>query len=131
MICNCNSCPYVHKTTALTADGVLTVTNPNNIGNFDPFCLIVTIDPNSVITGAPVETTITINGTAVPIWDIWGYPVTTDRLKSRCRYKGRYVIPTGGTTHLTLTSIPADPEDILRTISLTGNTSASTTTSEG
>ncbi|MBQ8677248.1 MAG: hypothetical protein IJ529_02120 [Alphaproteobacteria bacterium] len=99
MACNCN-CPYKHTTTALTAAGVLTVTNPNNVGNFDKFCLILTINPDSVITGVPVDYTVTINGTAVPIWDRWGYPITTDRLCTRKCYVGRYI--ESATPHLTL-----------------------------
>lgn len=99
MACNCN-CPYKHTTTALTAAGLLTVTNPNNVGNFDKFCLVLTINPDSVIVGVPVDYTITINGTAVPIWDRWGYPITTDRLCTRKCYVGRYI--ESATPHLTL-----------------------------
>lgn len=100
---SCCSCEYLHKTTALTTAGVLTVTNPNNIGEFDRFCLVLTINPDSIITGAPAEYTVTINGTAVPIWDIYGLPITTDVLCTRKVYKGRYI---GGTTpHVTLTNV--------------------------
>lgn len=95
----CN-CPYKHTTTALSAAGLLTVTNATNVGNFECFRLILTICPDSVITTAPVDYTITINGTAVPIWDKWGYPITTDRLLTRTCYKGRYV--ESETPHLTL-----------------------------
>ena len=97
MTCNCS---HLHKTTALSTAGLLTVTNPNNVGNFDPFCLILTICPNSVITGAAVDYTVTVNGTAVPIWDRWGYPITTDRLSTRTLYKGRYI--ESETPHITL-----------------------------
>ena len=103
MACNCN-CPYMHRTSAISAAGVLTVTNSTNVGNFDPFCLIVSINPDAVITGAPVATTVTINGTAVPIVDKWGYPVTTDILGvCRTKYKGRYV--ESATPHVTLTDV--------------------------
>lgn len=97
MACNC---PYVHTTTALSTAGLLTATNATNVGNFECFKLILTINPDSVITTAPVDYTITINGTAVPIWDKWGYPITTDRLRTRTCYKGRYV--ESATPHLTL-----------------------------
>jgi len=104
MTCNCNNCPYVHKTTAISATGLLTVTNANNVGNFDPFCLIMTINPDSVITTAPAEVTVTINGSAVPVLDIWGYPITTDVLGTcRSKYKGRYV--DSETPHITLTNV--------------------------
>lgn len=96
MTCNCN----IHKTTALSTAGLLTVTNPNNVGNFDCFKLILTICPNSVITGAAVPYTVTINGTAVPIVDRWGYPITSDRLFTRVCYVGRYI--ENDTPHVTL-----------------------------
>ena len=97
MTCNC---PYIHTTTALSTAGLLTVTNDSNVGNFECFRLILTINPDSVITSAPVDYTITINGAAVPIWDKWGYPITTDRLSTRTCYKGRYI--ESATPHLTL-----------------------------
>ena len=99
MTCNCN-CPYKHTTTALSDAGLLTVTNATNVGNFERFCLVLTICPDSVITTAPVAYTITINGNAVPIWDRWGYQITTDRLCTRKCYKGRYI--ESATPHLTL-----------------------------
>lgn len=103
MACNCTcNCPFKHTTTALSATGVLTVTNATNVGNFERFCLVLTICPDSVITGAPVDYTVTINGTAVPIWDRWGYPITTDRLCTRTCYRGRYV--ESATPHVTLTN---------------------------
>lgn len=94
------TCPFIHTTTALSATGLLTVTNATNVGNFECFKLILTICPDSVITTAPADYTITINGTAVPIWDKWGYPITTDRLCTRTCYKGRYI--ESATPHLTL-----------------------------
>lgn len=101
---NCNCCANLHKTTALSTAGLLTVTNPNNVGNFDKFCLVLTICPDSVITGVPVAYTVTINGTAVPIVDKWGYPITTDRLRTRTLYKGRY-ITVGANSHVTLLNV--------------------------
>lgn len=120
MTCNC--CERLHKTTALSAAGLLTVTNATNVGNFDRFCLLLTICPNSVITTAPVAYTVTINGTAVPIWDMWGLPVMSDRLRTRKVYKGRYI--TTGTPHVTLINVPCDEAAIASTIAAT--TSAET-----
>lgn len=100
MVCNCNSCQFRHVSTGLSTAGLLTVTNATNVGNFERFALVLTINPDSVITTAPVDYTITINGTAVPIWDKWGYPITTDRLRTRKCYIGRYV--ESATPHLTL-----------------------------
>ena len=115
MTCNC--CQYLHKTTALTTAGLLTVTNDSNVGNFDSFCLLLTINPDSVITTAPVAYTVTINGAAVPVLDIWGLPVMTDRLRTRKVYKGRYI--STGTAHITLTNVPCDQTAIASTIAQT------------
>lgn len=120
MTCNC--CQYLHKTTGLSAAGLLTVTNPNNVGNFDPFCLVLTISPNSVITGVPVAYTATINGTAVPLVDMWGYPIMTDRLRTRKVYHGRYVIA-NGEPHITLTNVACGEADVAATIAATSTTS--------
>lgn len=106
----CN-CPYKHTTTALSTAGLLTVTNDSNIGNFERFRLILTICPNEVITTAPVAYTITINGTAVPIVDKWGYPITTDRLSTRTCYKGRYI--ESATPHLTLMNVLSNDAETL------------------
>lgn len=119
MTCNC--CPNLHKTTALSAAGLLTVTNPNNVGNFDPFCLVLTINPDSVITGVPVAYTVTVNGTAIPVVDIWGYPVMTDRLRTRKVYKGRYIV-SASESHITLTNVPCGESDVAATVAATSTT---------
>ncbi len=111
MACNCK---YRHTTTALSTDGLLTFSDPNNVGNLERFNFILTINPDDVITTAPVAYTATINGSAVPIVDIWGLPITTDRLLTRCLYKGRYV---GGTSpHITLkNALSNEAESIMKT----------------
>ena len=119
MTCNC--CQYLHKTTALSTAGLLTVTNPTNVGNFDPFCLLLTINPNSVITTSPVAYTVTVNGTAIPIVDIWGYPVMTDRLRTRKVYKGRYIV-NSTEAHITLVNVPCGESDVATTIASTSTT---------
>lgn len=119
MTCNC--CPNLHKTTALSTAGLLTVTNPNNVGNFDPFCLVLTINPDSVITGVPVAYTVTVNGTAIPVVDIWGYPVMTDRLRTRKVYKGRYIV-NSSESHITLTNVPCGESDVAATVAATSTT---------
>ena len=116
MTCNC--CQYLHKTTALSTAGVLTLTNSTNVGNFDTFCLLLTICPNSVITTAPVAYTATVNGASTPIVDIWGYPVMTDRLRTRKVYKGKYVT-VAGESHITLTNVPCGEADVASTIAAT------------
>ena len=63
----------------------------------------ITINPDSVITTAPADYTVTINGAAVPILDRWGYPITTDRLCTRKKYVGRYI--ESETPHITLMNV--------------------------
>ena len=102
---NCNCCPYTHKTTAISATGTITVTNSNNIGNFDRFCLCFTINPSSVITTAPVALSVQVNGSEVPIVDEWGYPVMSDKVVTRKQYIGRY-ITVNGDSHVTFENAP-------------------------
>lgn len=120
MTCNC--CANLHKSTGLTAAGILSVTNSNNIGNFDPFCLLLTINPDSIITTAPVAYTVTVNDVNVPLVDMWGYPVMTDRLRTRKIYHGRYIV-VDGTPHITLTNVPCGATDVAATIASTSTTS--------
>ena len=89
----------------VTTRGGITLT-PDILG-FDEFCLLLTINPDNVITTAPVAYTVTINGTSTPIVDIWGYPVTSDRLRTRKIYHGKYIL-IGTTPHITLTNVPCD-----------------------
>lgn len=113
MTCNCN----LHRATNLTTAGLLTVTNPNNIANFDDFNLVLCLCPNNIITGAPVPYTVTVNGTAVPIRDIWGYPIKTDRLCPRKCYRGKFITGTGITPHVTLTNVCCTVADALSSVS--------------
>ena len=119
MTCNC--CANLHKSTNLTAAGILSVTNSNNIGNFDPFCLLLTINPDSIITTAPVAYTVTVNDANVPLVDMWGYPVMTDRLRTRKVYRGRYIIA-DGEPHITLTNVACGATDVAATIAATSTT---------
>lgn len=121
---NCNCCEHLHKASSLSAAGLLTVSNATNVGSFDKFCLLLTINPNTVITGAPVAYTVTINGTATPIVNIWGYPVTTDVLRTRKIYHGRYVI-VNDVPHVTLVDAPCDEASVAAAVAM------STSTSEG
>lgn len=109
---NCN-CENLHKGISLASSGILTVTNPNNISTFDDFDLVICLNPNNIITGAPVPYTVTINGTAVPILDIWGYPIRTDRLCPRKRYHGKYIVGTTAGTHITLVNVCCTIADAL------------------
>ena len=119
MTCNC--CANLHKSTNLTAAGILSVTNSNNIGNFDPFCLVLTINPDSIITTSPVAYTVTVNDVNVPLLDMWGYPVMSDRLRTRKVYRGRYIIA-DGEPHITLTNVACGATDVAATIAATSTT---------
>ena len=120
MSCNCN----LHRGTSLTPEGVLTVTNPNNISNFEDFNLVICLCPNNIITGSPVPYQITINGDDIPVRDIWGYPINTNRLSPRKVYRGKYVSGTGITTHITLVNVCCTIADALE------STTAAVTTDE-
>ena len=117
---SCNCCSYMHKTTAISTTGTLTVTNANNVGNFDRFCLCFTINPSSVITTAPVALSVTLNGAEYPIVDEWGYPVTSDKVSTRKRYFGRF-ITVDTDSHVTLLNVPC--------VTQAGNVTAVTNTS--
>lgn len=104
MTCNCN----LHKATNLTTAGVLTVTNSNNIANLMPFDLVLCLNPNNVITGAPVNYTITVNGVAIPLLNRVGLPISTDHLMPRKRYHGYYIVPTTGGPYVILANTPCD-----------------------
>ena len=123
---NCNCCPNMHKTSAISTAGVLTVSNSTNIGNFDKFCLCVTINPSAVITTGPVALTVTLNGTTVPIIDEWGYPVKSDKIRARKLYYGRY-ITVAGEPHVTLLNVPCVAQDGATTVV----TNTSSTSTEG
>ena len=104
MTCNCN----LHRAMNLTTAGVLTVTNSNNIANLMPFDLVLCLNPNNVITGAPVNYTITVNGVAVTLLNRVALPISTDHLQSRKVYHGRYIIPTSGDPYVILVNTPCD-----------------------
>ena len=118
MACNCD----IHRGTNLTTAGVLTVTNPNNISNFDDFGLVICLNPNNIITTAPVPYQITVNGTDVPVLDVWGYPIKTDRLCPRKLYRGKYVSGTGITTHITLFNVCCTIKDALENVAAVATT---------
>lgn len=104
MTCNCN----LHRATNLTTAGVLTVTDSNNIANLMPFDLVLCLNPSSVITGAPVNYTITVNGVAIPLLNKVALPISTDHLMPRKRYRGYYIVPTTGGPYVILVNTPCD-----------------------
>lgn len=104
---NCN-CENLHRATNLTTGGLLTVTNSNNIANLMPFDLVLCLNPNAVILGAPVDYTITVNGVAVALKNKLGLPISTDHLCPRKRYRGYYVVPETGDPYVILLNTPCD-----------------------
>ena len=123
MTCNCN----LHRATNLTTAGVLTVTNSNNIANLMPFDLVLCLNPNNVITGAPVNYTITVNGVAVPLLNRVALPISTDHLMPRKRYKGYYIIPTSGDPYVILVNTPCDLAYAVSSASVAATTTTETT----
>lgn len=106
MTCMCN--PNVHRATALTTAGVLTVTNSTNIANLDPFVLILCVNPDNIITTAPVDYSITVNGVAIALKNRLGLPISTDRLRPRRPYNGYYVVPATGGPYVILLDTPCN-----------------------
>lgn len=88
--------PFFHLGTSLTAAGELTVSNATNVGSGEPFNIGLAINPNTVITGNPVNYTVLVNGAAVPLKNVFGANVSTDKLVPRKRYPGFYFEPTDG-----------------------------------
>ena len=88
--------PFFHLGTALTTAGVLTVSNSTNVASGERFVLALALNPNTIITGAPVNYTVTINGTAVKMVNIYGANISTDKLIPRVPYRGFYFVPTDG-----------------------------------
>lgn len=120
MNCNCN--PNFHRATALDATGLLTVTNSTNIANLSPFELVLCVNPDSVITGAPVDYTLTINGTTAELKNRFGESISTDHLCPRKRYKGRYMVPSTGTPYVILLDTPCNVAYALSSASVTATT---------
>ena len=106
MSCNCNQ--NLHKSVSLDATGLLTVTNPTNIANLMPFDLLLCTNPDPIITGAPVNYTITINGATAELHNRYGLPISTDHLRTRRVYHGRYIVPATGTPYVILLDTPCD-----------------------
>lgn len=111
MTCNCTCNSFQHRVTALTqgsASVEMTVTNNTNVSSLDYFELFLTVNPNSVVTGAPLPYTITINGTAaIPVLNKYALPIYSNRLKMRKRYYGRFVT-SGSNSWVILVNTPCD-----------------------
>lgn len=89
---NCN--PHFHKVTSLTASETavnMTVTNNTNISDLECMEIVLCVCPNTVVTGAPLPYTMTINGVEVPVYNRYSLPLRTNRMQTRKVYHGAYV----------------------------------------
>lgn len=105
-----NNCYDIfHKSTALTVtEGnlVMTVTNSTNISNLDDFELVMCQKPSNVVTTAPIPMQIIINGTAVSLLNKYSLPIYSNRLCTRKKYYGSYVVSAAGTPYIILWNTP-------------------------
>lgn len=104
-----NCCDIFHKSIALTVtEGnlVMTVTNSTNISNLDDFELVMCQKPSTVVTTAPIPMQITINGTAVSLLNKYSLPIYSNRLCTRKKYYGSYVVSAAGTPYIILWNTP-------------------------
>ena len=122
MTCNCN----LHRATNLTTAGLLTVTNSNNIANLMPFDLVICLNPSSVITGAPVNYTVGVNGLTVPLLNRVALPVSTDHLMPRKRYHGYYIVPTSGDPYVILVNTTCSLQFAVSSASVAATTDETT-----
>lgn len=94
-------CNYNHRVATVTYNGTsvaLTAINSTNIGNKEPFNIIVYKPISSLVTGAPVPVTIEINGVAgIALKDRFGLPLMSNRVP-RGKTCGTFIIDNSGET---------------------------------
>lgn len=69
-MCECNQ--FTHRVTSITAgtdNVVLTVTDNTNIGNGEPFVMLISRRKSMTIPAAPLPVVVTLNGVSVPVLD--------------------------------------------------------------
>lgn len=96
-------CPYIHCANQVTvgADAVvLDFTKPVNAINRDHVCFKLCQEIPAAGASLPVQ--VTVNGTAIPLWNKYGNPVLGSQLTRR-KYIGYY----GSTTpHVIISNSP-------------------------
>ena len=99
MSCNCsNTYHRVTNVSVTTTNVVLTVTNPNNIGNMEDFNLICCKPISSLVIGSPLPVQIVLNGeTSINVKNAYGLPLMSNRVPLKCT-KGKFIIDSSGTT---------------------------------
>lgn len=98
-MCKCNCNKNIHWVTAITTGTSavnLTVTNSTNIGNLQPFKLLISRCERANISAAPLPVTVTVNTVAVPLLNQNGVQILSNKIP-RCAI-GKYVSTTTATT---------------------------------
>lgn len=128
------SCSNFHRVSGLAAgeaNVTMTITNGTNISSLDSFELLLCVNPNTVVTGDPLPYLITVNGTAVPLYNKYSLPIYTDRLKMRKRYYGAYVAPEGDDPYVILWNTPGCPFYATGGVPSASTATTTSTTTEG
>lgn len=88
---NCNT----HRVVTVTYSGTnvaLTLTNSTDIGNKEPFNIVVCKPVSSLVTGAPVPVVAEINGVAsIPLRDRFGLPLMSNKVP-KGKTCGTYIV---------------------------------------
>ena len=99
-MCNCSNCD-THRVVTVTFNGTnvtLTLTNSTDIGNKEPFNIVVCKPVSSLVTGSPVPVVANINGVAtVPLRDAYGLPLMSNKVP-RGKTCGTYIVDESGET---------------------------------
>ncbi len=105
-MCNCTNNDYHRVTNVSVTDTnvVLTVTNPNNIGNLENFNLVCCKPISSLVTAEPLPVQIVLNGeTATDVKNSYGLPLMSNVVPWGCT-KGKYI--TDGTETYVILKTP-------------------------
>ena len=95
-MCNCNI--NVHRVTQITTGTTvnLSVTNSTNIGNLQPFQLLISQRKSLTIPASPLPVTITVNNVAIPLLNQNGIQILSNKIPLYSY--GKYVSETITTT---------------------------------
>lgn len=101
---NCQRCRCFRKITELkvTGENVVLISKDDTVAPMEPFDWIIQTCYCSPAPTVPVS--IVLNGTDVPLWDIYGRNVYSNQIRARTVYKARYVIE-GAIPHLTVCNV--------------------------
>ena len=83
-MCNCQTCQNVHYVTSVTDNTSsidLVVSNSTDIGNLDPFILIM--NKNVSVPTAPVPVTVNVNGASIPLYNKYSIQIQSNRIPRR------------------------------------------------